>query len=97
MNFSKRNPLLRNNTQEFNEVIGSLGQEIAEQDLGDIDGGSTPLCGAIVATASSWGCVGTVTAVSAAATAASAWVNGKVTAKYKCGGVLTATAECFSC
>ncbi len=85
MNFSKRNPLLRNNMDEFNKVIGSLGEEIQEQNLDNIDGGSTLPC---------WeASIAVVTLVSAAAT----WINDKVTAKYKCGGVFTATYECWGC
>ncbi|RCX19464.1 hypothetical protein DFR58_103211 [Anaerobacterium chartisolvens] len=45
MNFSKRNPLLRNNANnDFNNSVGSLGEEIQRQDLETIEGGSTPLC-----------------------------------------------------
>ncbi|BCZ44256.1 hypothetical protein psyc5s11_03230 [Clostridium gelidum] len=87
MNFSKRNPLLRNNMDEFNEIIGSLGDEIDEQNLENIDGGSTPACVAVAS----------VCAVVTAAGGVYAWANEKATAKYKCGGVLTATAECFHC
>lgn len=85
MNFSKRNPLLRNNMEEFNSIIGSLGEEIEEQDLQNTDGGSTPAC------------VSAAVAVSTAVSGVYTWVNGKVTAKYGCGGVYTATAECFGC
>ncbi|WP_142415051.1 plantaricin C family lantibiotic [Hathewaya massiliensis] len=95
MNFSKRNPLLRNKMDQFNEVIGSLGEEIQEQNLGDIDGGTSLPClsvnATIVATASSMGCVETASIISAG----TAWVNDKVTAYYKCGGVATVTLECL--
>ncbi|WP_270943284.1 plantaricin C family lantibiotic [Romboutsia lituseburensis] len=96
MNFSKRNPLLRNNMEEFNDLIGGLGEEIKEQDLGNVDGGTGTPCLSVrvtvVATASSAGCAKTS---AAAVSAASAWVNDKVTAYSKCGGVWSATAECF--
>ncbi len=82
MNFSKRNPLLRKNANEFNNIIGSLGEEIDDQDLGNIDGGSTPAC------------VSAATAVASVIGGASKWVNDKVTANKKCGGVYTATVEC---
>ena len=87
MNSSKRNPLLRNNMAECNNVIGSLGEEIQEQNLSDIQGGSSHICATIEVSAV------VATAVGGAVT----WVNDKATAKYKCGGVLTATAECFGC
>ena len=101
MNFSKRNPLLRNNMNEFEGVLGSLGEEIAEQNLGDINGGTSTPClsvqATLVATASSSGCIKASVASATAVSAAATWVNDKATAKYKCGGVLTATAECFGC
>ena len=78
MNSSKRNPLLRKNNEEFNKVIGSLGEEIKDQNLENIDGGSTPAC------------VSAATAVSNF----TAWVNDKLTAKIKCGSLFTASAEC---
>ena len=99
MNFSKRNPLLRNSNNEFDQVLGSLGEEIAEQSLGDINGGTSTPClsvqATLVATASSSGCIKATCASAAAASAAVTWANDKATAKYKCGGVFTATAECF--
>ncbi len=87
MSFSKRNPLLRNNMEEFNNVIGSLGEEIQEQNLDNIDGGSSQLCATVMLSAA------TLASVSAGLT----WVNDKLTAKYGCGGVFTATYECFGC
>ncbi|EOU1871538.1 plantaricin C family lantibiotic [Clostridium perfringens] len=83
MKFSKRNPLLRKNTEDFNKVVGDLGQDIQEQDLENIEGGSTPGCAAVAAVTA----VGTVVA----------WGETVVTNKYKCGGVWSATAECFHC
>ncbi len=97
MSFSKRNPLLRNNMEEFNNVIGSLGEEIKEQDLDNVNGGSTMVCVTISATASSASCVAASTAVASLIGGAYTWVNDKVTAKYGCGGVFTATYECFGC
>ncbi|WP_270943285.1 plantaricin C family lantibiotic [Romboutsia lituseburensis] len=81
MNFSKRNPLLRKNVEEFNNLIGSLGQEIEEQNLEDIAGGSSQICASIEV----------ATLISAGVT----WANDKYTAYAKCGGVWSATAECF--
>lgn len=101
MKFSKRSPLLRNNMEEFNKIIGSLGEEIKEQTLGNIDGGTGIPCvsvnATIVATASSQGCIKASLEVSAVASAAGAWGNNKITQKYKCGNVYTATAECWGC
>ncbi|APQ99839.1 hypothetical protein RSJ2_787 [Clostridium botulinum] len=87
MNFSKRNPLLRNNMEEFNTIVGSLGEEIKEQNLEDINGGSTQLCASVKISA------GVTLVVSKAVT----WANDKVTAKYECGGVWSITAECQGC
>ncbi|APQ99811.1 hypothetical protein RSJ2_788 [Clostridium botulinum] len=101
MNFSKRNPLLRNNVEEFNKIIGSLGEEIEEQNLSNINGGTGAPClsvrATVVATASSKGCIEASIASASAVSAASKWVNDKVTAKYGCGGVWSITAECQGC
>ncbi|WLC73344.1 plantaricin C family lantibiotic (plasmid) [Clostridium estertheticum] len=49
MNISKRNPLLRNNVQALDAVIGNLGEEMKEQQLSNVDGGtiSTHLCATV--------------------------------------------------
>ena len=44
MNISKRNPMLRNNECALDSVIGNLGQEIQEQQLSNIDGGTSIPC-----------------------------------------------------
>ncbi len=67
--------------EEFNDVIGSLGEEIEEQNLENIDGGSSQICASIK--------------ISGMITAGLTWVNEKATAKYNCGGVATVTVECL--
>lgn len=81
MKFSKRNPLARNNMEEFNTVIGSLGDEIKEQNLDGINGGTGPYCSAISVFVS-------IAEISMAS-------NDWLTKKLGCGGVISATAECF--
>ena len=45
MNLSKRNPLLRNAWEKgFNDTVGKLEDDIQQQDLEGIEGGSTPVC-----------------------------------------------------
>lgn len=60
MNISKRNPLLRNNVQALDDVIGNLGEEMKEQQLSNLDGGTTipcsTVCIAITANVSSLCC-----------------------------------------
>lgn len=53
MSVSKRSPLLRNNPQELDDVIGNLGEEMKEQQLCNVEGGthSTPICASIAITA----------------------------------------------
>lgn len=87
MKFSKRSPLLRNNMEEFNKIIGSLGEEIKEQSLENIDGGSSQICASVELSA---------VAVSVISGVVSK-LNDVVTEKYKCGGVISATAECWGC
>ncbi|MBX4262549.1 plantaricin C family lantibiotic, partial [Clostridium estertheticum] len=41
---SKRNPLLRNNVQALDDIIGNLGEEMKEQQLSNLDGGTTLPC-----------------------------------------------------
>ena len=53
MNASKRNPILRNNNYALDDVIGNLGDEMQEQQLSNIDGGthSSQICATIAITA----------------------------------------------
>lgn len=81
MNFSKRNPLARNNMEEFNTIIGSLGDEIKDQNLDEINGGTGQICSAISVFVS----VANITMAT----------NDWLTKKVGCGGVITATAECL--
>lgn len=48
MSISKRNPLLRD-SKDLDLVVGNLGDEMGEQQLNDVEGGthSTPYCAAI--------------------------------------------------
>jgi len=81
MKFSKRNPLARNNMEEFNTVIGSLGEEIKEQNLDEINGGTGPYCETI--------------AISVTIAKISMATNDWLTKIAGCGGVISITAECL--
>ncbi|MCX0386938.1 plantaricin C family lantibiotic [Clostridium perfringens] len=83
MNISKRNPLLRTNSNDLKKVIGDLGEELKDQNLEIIDGGSEAACGAVAATCALGGLI----------------IKGEdlITQKYNCGNWYTATAECFKC
>jgi len=88
MNTSKRNPLLRNNMAEFNKIIGSLGEELQEQNLDEINGGTTLPClsvqGTIIATASSAKCLAATLASVYSVSAATNWASNKVTNYFGC-------------
>ena len=80
MNLSKRSPLLRNAWEKgFNDSVGKLEDDIQQQDLEGIEGGSTVLCG-----------ISAVTAV----TTITCWVNDRATQIFGCGVILTTSAEC---
>ena len=81
MKFSKRNPLIRNNMEEFNAVIGSLGDEIKEQNLDEINGGTGQICSAISVSVS----------IAEFSMATIDWI----TKLIGCGGVITVTVECL--
>ena len=88
MNSSKRNPLLRNNKDEFNKIIGSLGEEIQEQSLDEINGGTSLPClsvqATVVATASSLECAAATLASVVSASKVTAWASNKVTNYFDC-------------
>ncbi|QTE69793.1 plantaricin C family lantibiotic [Aristaeella hokkaidonensis] len=69
-------------------VVGDLMQEIQEQDLmvpvgGAVDGGGNRVQSVL-----------TVISAITAITGLTAWSNDKATRKFKCGEVLTLSAEC---
>ena len=67
--------------EEFNAVIGSLGDEIKEQNLDEINGGTGQICSAI--------------SVSVSIAEISMATNDWITKKIGCGGVITVTVECL--
>lgn len=88
MNSSKRNPLLRNNMVEFNKIIGSLGEEIQEQNLDEINGGTSLPClsvqATIIATASTLECAAATLASVYTVSKVTNWASNKVTNYFGC-------------
>ncbi len=66
----------------INETVGTLAAELEAQELGEVNGGATPVSAAVVSAA---------TAVSAL----SANVTGRLSDKRNCGAYWTVSYECW--
>lgn len=68
MSMSKRNPLFRDNEALLDNVVGNLGEEMKEQQLSNVEGGTSIPCSVlmaeIVSEVSSICCAGAVTGAS---------------------------------
>ena len=75
-----------------NETVGTLAAELEAQELGDVNGGATPVT---VTPATPYTPASPVISAATAVTALSANITGRVSDKRNCGAYWTVSYECM--